>query len=103
MMLERRPLQAVEFQLRQPFHHVALAAVSLDQLVEVIAALAALGAFDAEQVELAFDVPKTRLVRVIGSQDKRRAERDWDPPVLHFWAVQYVLFSSALWLNGYSA
>jgi hypothetical protein len=52
MKLERLPLQAVEFQLCQPFHHVAVAAVFLDQLVDVIAALAvAFGALDAELLE----------------------------------------------------
>jgi hypothetical protein len=38
-------------------HQVGLAPVFLDQVIDVIAALAgALGAFDVEHVELAFDV-----------------------------------------------
>jgi hypothetical protein len=41
---------------------MAEAAVLLDQLVDVIAALAvALGAFDAEHVELAFDVTENEI------------------------------------------
>ena len=40
------------------------AAVLLDQLVDMIAPLAvALGAFDAEHVELAFDVTERRAIR----------------------------------------
>ena len=53
-------LVAVELLL--PFHHVGLAAVFLDQLCDVIAALArALGAFDAKHVELAFDVAEDEV------------------------------------------
>ena len=47
---------------RTPRWHVAIAAVFLDKLVDVIAALAvALGAFDAEHVELAFDVAEDEI------------------------------------------
>jgi hypothetical protein len=45
-------LRAVSVEHFPPFHHVAVAAVFLDQLVDVIAALAvALGAFDAGLLE----------------------------------------------------
>jgi hypothetical protein len=45
------PLRTVGVEHLAPIHHVALAAVLLDQLVDVIAVLAvALGAFDAEPI-----------------------------------------------------
>jgi hypothetical protein len=48
---------AVAVELFFPFHHVCLAAVFLDELADVVAALAsAFGAFDAEHVEFSFDV-----------------------------------------------
>ena len=50
-------VRAVAVELFLPLHHVALASVLLDQFVDVIPALAAaLGAFDAEHVELALNV-----------------------------------------------
>jgi hypothetical protein len=55
-------LRAVGVEHFPPFHHVAVAAVFLDQLGDVIAALAvALGAFDAEHVELALDVAEDEI------------------------------------------
>jgi hypothetical protein len=43
-------------------HHVAQAAVLLDQIVNAVTALArAFGAFDAEHVELAFDVTENEI------------------------------------------
>jgi hypothetical protein len=61
-------LRAVSVEHFPPFHHVAVAVISLDQLVDVIAALAvALGAFDAKHVELAFDVAEDEVgSRAIG-------------------------------------
>jgi hypothetical protein len=54
--------RTVAVELFLPFHHVALAAVFRDQLMDVIAALAgALGAFDAKHVELAFDVAAGKI------------------------------------------
>jgi hypothetical protein len=48
---------AVAVELLLPFHHIAVAAVLRDQFVQLIAALArALAAFDAQDIELAFDV-----------------------------------------------
>jgi ElaB/YqjD/DUF883 family membrane-anchored ribosome-binding protein len=45
-----------------PFHHVALSPVLLDQLGGAVAALAvALGALDAEHVELALDVAENEI------------------------------------------
>ena len=53
-------LVAVELLL--PFHHVGLVPVLLDEFMDVIAALtSALGAFDAEHVELAFDVAEDEV------------------------------------------
>jgi hypothetical protein len=50
-------LRAVSVEHFLPFHQVAVATVFLDQLTDEIEALAvALRAFDAEHVELAFDV-----------------------------------------------
>jgi hypothetical protein len=58
----RVALQAISVEHFPPFHQVAIAAVFLDQLVDVIAALAvALGALDAEHVELAFDVAEDEM------------------------------------------
>jgi hypothetical protein len=46
-----------------PFHHVAFAAVFLDQPVKVIhASAAAFGALDTEHVELALDVTEDEIV-----------------------------------------
>jgi hypothetical protein len=54
-------LRAVSVQHFPPFHQVALAPVLLDQL-DVIAALAvALGALDAENVELALDIAEDEI------------------------------------------
>jgi hypothetical protein len=62
---------AVGVQHLAPFHHVALAAVFLDELVDVIAALAvALGALDAENVELVFDVAEDEIRAGHGGQTK---------------------------------
>jgi hypothetical protein len=45
-----------------PLHQVCLAPVFLDESADAIAAFAgAFGAFDAEQVELAFDVAKDEI------------------------------------------
>jgi hypothetical protein len=65
-------LRAISVEHFPPFHHVAIAAVFLDHPLDVIAALAvALGAFDAEHVELAFDV---RL--------------EWFPPFPKYFVIQ---------------
>jgi hypothetical protein len=49
--------RTVSVKLFLPLHHVCLAAVFLDQPVDVVqASAAALGTFDAEHVELAFKV-----------------------------------------------
>src|SRR5215831_17514461 len=49
--------RAVAVELFPPFHHVAATAVFRDQLAHLIATLApAFAAFDAQHVELAFDV-----------------------------------------------
>ena len=49
----------VAAELLLPFHHVGLAAVFLDQPEDAVTTLArAFAAFDAEHVELAFDVTK---------------------------------------------
>ncbi len=49
--------RAVAVELFLPFHHVCLAAVFVDEPADAVAALAgAFGAFDAEHVELSFDV-----------------------------------------------
>jgi hypothetical protein len=54
--------RAVPVKLFLPFHHVCLAPVFLDQLANAIAAFAgALGAFDAEHVELALDVTEDEV------------------------------------------
>jgi hypothetical protein len=55
-------LRAISVEHFPPCHHVAVAPISLDQLVNVVAALAvAFGAFDAEHVELAFDVAEDEI------------------------------------------
>jgi hypothetical protein len=55
-------LGAVAVQLFFPFHHVCLAPVFLDEFADTIAAFAgALGAFDAEHVELALDVTEDEI------------------------------------------
>jgi hypothetical protein len=55
-------LGAVAVQLFFPFHHVCLAPVFLDEPADAIAAFAgALGAFDAEHVELILDVAKDEI------------------------------------------
>ena len=55
-------LGAIAVELLPPFHHVAFAAVFLDQPVNVIHAPAiALGAFDAKHVELAFNVAEDEV------------------------------------------
>jgi hypothetical protein len=57
-----RTYQVAAVEHLAPFHHVAIATVFLDQPLDVIAALAvALGAFDAEHVELAFDVTEDQI------------------------------------------
>ena len=54
--------RAVPVKLFLPFHQVCLAPVFLDEFADTIAAFAgAFGAFDAEQVELAFDVAKDEI------------------------------------------
>jgi hypothetical protein len=54
--------RAVPVKLFLPFHHVCLAAVFLDEPADAIAAFAgALGAFDAEYVELALDVTEDEI------------------------------------------
>jgi tripartite-type tricarboxylate transporter receptor subunit TctC len=54
--------RALTVELLLPLHHVASAAVSLDELADVIAALAgALCAFDAQHVELAVDVTENEI------------------------------------------
>jgi hypothetical protein len=54
--------RTVAVELLLPFHHVGLAAIFLNELMDVIAALAgALGAFDAKHVELAFDVAEDEI------------------------------------------
>jgi hypothetical protein len=53
---------AVAVKLFLPFHHVCLAAVFLDEPADAIAAFAgALGAFDAEHVELILDVTEDEI------------------------------------------
>ena len=54
-----RPFEESTLHVRNiPFHHVGLAPVSLDESTDVVAPLAgALGAFDAQNVELAFGSP----------------------------------------------
>jgi hypothetical protein len=60
-------LRTIAVELLLPFHHVAFATVFLDQLVNVIAALAvALGAFDPEHVELALKIAEDEKVPAIG-------------------------------------
>src|SRR5262245_45996073 len=55
-------LRAVAVKLLLPFHHVCLAAVFLDQLVNVIGPLAsAFRTLDAEHVELVFDVAEDEI------------------------------------------
>jgi hypothetical protein len=55
-------LRAVSVEHFPPFHDVTVAAVLLDQLVDVIAAFAvALGAFDTKHVELALDVAEDQV------------------------------------------
>jgi len=57
-----RRLRAVAVKLLLPFHHVAAAAVFRDQLMHLIAALAPiLAAFDAQHIELAFDVAEDEV------------------------------------------
>jgi hypothetical protein len=52
---------AIIVELLPPFHHVAFAAVFLDQPVKVIhAPAAAFGTLDTEHVELALDVTRSR-------------------------------------------
>jgi len=54
--------RTVAVELLPPFHHICLAAVFRDQLVHLIAALArALAAFDAQHIELAFDVAEDEV------------------------------------------
>ena len=49
--------RTVAVELLLPLHHIAFAAVFLDELVHLIAALArAPAAFDAQHIELAFDI-----------------------------------------------
>src|SRR5262245_39149014 len=49
--------RAVAVKLFPPFHHIAVAAVFRNQLVHLIATLArAFPAFDAQHIELAFDI-----------------------------------------------
>jgi hypothetical protein len=49
--------RTVAVELFLPLHHIAFAAVFLDELVHLIAALArAPAAFDAQHIELAFDI-----------------------------------------------
>jgi hypothetical protein len=56
-------LRAISVEHFPPFHHVALAAVLLDQPGHaVMPPTPALGAFDAEHVELAFDVTEDEMV-----------------------------------------
>ena len=56
--------RTVAVELLLPFHHIAVAAVLRDQLVHLIAALAcAFGAFDAQHIELAFDVAEDEVNR----------------------------------------
>jgi hypothetical protein len=55
-------LRAVSVEHLAPFRHVAIAAVFLDQLADEVEALSvALGAFDAEHFELAFDVAEDQI------------------------------------------
>jgi hypothetical protein len=55
--------RAVAVEQLLPFHHVAFAAVFLDQPVNVIhASAAAFGAFDTEHVKLALDVTEYEIV-----------------------------------------
>jgi len=55
-------LRAVAVELLLPLHHVCLAAVFLDEPVDAVAAFpGALGAFDAQRVELAFDVTEDEI------------------------------------------
>ena len=59
MQLRRVALRTITIELVLPFHHVGLATVFLDQLVEVIAALAgAPRTLDAQLVELVLDITK---------------------------------------------
>jgi hypothetical protein len=54
--------RTVAVELLFPFHQIALAAIFLDEFMDVIAALAgALGAFDVEHVELARDIAKDEI------------------------------------------
>src|SRR5260221_6656310 len=56
------PLGTIAVELLFPFHHVALAPVFFDQLVDMVAALAAaLRAFDAQHVELTLDVTEHEI------------------------------------------
>jgi hypothetical protein len=56
------PLGAIAVDLLLPFHHVGFAAVFLDQPGDAVTALArTFGAFDAEHVELAFDVTENEI------------------------------------------
>src|SRR5262245_10069236 len=54
--------RTVAVELLPPFHHVALAAVFLDELGDAVAPLAsALGAFDAQRIELVLDVAEDEV------------------------------------------
>jgi hypothetical protein len=64
--LVRIALGAVAVELLLPFHHVGFAAVFLDQPGDAITPLArTFNAFDAEHIELAFDVAENEIVRAI--------------------------------------
>jgi hypothetical protein len=68
VMYPRIPPGTVSVQHLAPHHQVSLATVLLDQLVDVVAALAvALGALDEEHVELAFDVAEDEISMMAGA------------------------------------
>src|SRR5262249_14800125 len=75
-------LRAVAVKLLLPFHHVCLAAVFLDQLVNVIGPLAsAFRTLDAEHVELVFDVAEDEIgplrlrIALMAKQHQRTAPK----------------------------
>jgi hypothetical protein len=58
----RVALRTVAVALLPPFHHIAATAVFRNQLAQLIAALArAFAAFDAQHIELAFDVAENEI------------------------------------------
>ena len=63
MHLRRVPFGAVAIELFPPFHHVAIAAIFLDQPGDnLLSALAlALRTLDAQHVELALDIAKDEI------------------------------------------